>query len=156
MPTFNPNQFNAYANYQPQQMPAQQFTPMQNVASSFVQAPSGLSIAQVNSEEQVNSYPVAAGNTVLLIDFAHQTFYLKSTNMNGVPMPVQTADWKYRQTAPVQTIQNEPNSVTRQEFDELKGMLAQVLSNQQNFRQNRNKRGGDPNAQSGNDAAANG
>lgn len=156
MPAYNPNQFNAYANFQQQQMPTQQFAPVQNMSAGYGQAPSGLSIAQVSSEEQVNSYPVAAGNTVLLIDFAHQTFYLKSTNMNGVPMPVQVADWKYRQTQPAQTIQNGPDSVSRQEFDELKGMLAQVLSNQQNFRQNRNKRGGDQNAQSGNDAAANG
>lgn len=41
----------------------------------------------VNSEDEVNNYPVAAGFTVMLVDFSHNKFWLKSTAMNGVPQP---------------------------------------------------------------------
>lgn len=161
MAGISPNAYgNAYQNFQGQQyqpqavnlpmMPPQTFGGM-----NYGQANAGLSIAQVSSEEQVNSYPVAAGNTVLLIDFAKQTFYLKSTNVNGVPMPVQTADWKYRQNA-VQGTPEQSSAVTREEFEELKRMLSQALGNRQNSRYNGNKRGGEQNVQPANDAAGNG
>ena len=46
---------------------------------------SSLMTVLVSSEEEVNNYPVAAGMTVMLMDFAHKRFWLKSTAMNGVP-----------------------------------------------------------------------
>lgn len=152
---------NAYQNFQGQPGFQQQFGQMsvpqpQNYGSmSYNQNYTGLSIAQVSSEDQVNSYPVAAGNTVLLIDFAKQTFYLKSTNMNGVPMPIQTADWSYRQ-ATAQTSQQQSSAVSREEFEELKRMLSKALEGRQNTRYNGNKRGGEQNVQPANDAAVNG
>lgn len=159
----NPNQFNAYANYPGQQNLMQPQAPMQQTnmpqfgTTNFAQQ-SGLSIAQINDDSQVNSYPVAAGNTVLLINFMTQKFFLKSTNVNGVPMPVQAAEWNYvQQQGTTQTIQNEASSVSRDEFDELKAMLSQVLANQQNRPQKYGQaRGGKGNDQPRNDAASNG
>ena len=160
----NPNQFNAYANYPGANQSAFQM-PMQNQmaatpqfgASSFGQQ-SGLSIAQITDDSQVTSYPVAAGNTVLLINFMTQKFFLKSTNVNGVPMPVQAAEWNYiQQPGSAQNFQNEAGNVTRGEFEELKGMLAQVLSNQQarNQKYAGQPRGGKQNDQPRNDPAGN-
>lgn len=140
----------------------QMMQPHQNFSQQF-----GLSIAQIDNPSQVDNYAVAAGNTVLLIDFTHKVFYLKSTNVNGVPMPVQIADWDYRpqpqQTISVSQNQNDANTVSRQEFDELKALLTQTLSAiqsnnrvNQNSRYNGSKRGGNQNGQSGNDSANNG
>lgn len=166
MPQFN----TGYSAAVPQNyaMPAypqmnQQMVPQQQSYSQQF----GLSIAQIDNPSQVDNYPVAANNTVLLIDFTHKVFYLKSTNVNGVPMPIQIADWDYRpqpqQTAQVSPNQNDGNAVSRQEFDELKAMLAQALSASQannhvnqNSRYNGSKRGGNQNGQSGNDPANNG
>ena len=160
----NPNQFNAYANY-PGTSPAQFQMSTQNQTAAMPQfgggsfgQQSGLSIAQITDDSQVTSYPVAAGNTVLLINFMTQKFFLKSTNVNGVPMPVQAAEWNYvQQPSTAQKIQNEQGSVSRSEFDELKAMLAQVLSNQQarNQKYAGQPRGGKQNDQPRNDPAGN-
>lgn len=165
----NNGQFNAYANYpgvqgvatntQMSGAPMQMGQTMQNQQYGYSQG-SGLSIAQIQDDSAVNSYPVAAGNTVLLINFNSQHFFLKSTNVNGVPMPVQTAEWSYVNVQPIaQQNQNGGSSVTREEFDELKAMLAQALTSRQNDRQGNSryqKRGGGQNVQSSDDSAANG
>ena len=39
----------------------------------------------VNGESGANAYPVAAGNTVLLIDFNEKKFWLKTTDVNRIP-----------------------------------------------------------------------
>ena len=163
MPAIAPNNvfpYNGYANNvnygQPIQGPSTA-VPNPTWQNQFSQT-NGLSIAQISDDSQINSYPVAAGNTVLLINFSTQKFYLKSTNVNGVPMPIQTANWNWEQNVQGNQQSQISDGVSRREFEELKAMLAQALSNQQSRQNNQryNKRGGEQNAQSGNDAANNG
>ena len=96
MPTYNP--------YVPQQPTYQQ---NQNSNSFYT--------VLVNGEAGANTYPVASGNTVLLMDFNSNKFWLKSTNVNGIPQQLRTFTFKEE----IQEIQNGSNSVTRDEFNTL-------------------------------------
>jgi hypothetical protein len=80
----------------------------------------------VNSEDEVNNYPVAAGFTVMLVDFSHNKFWLKSTAMNGVPQPPRVFTISEISQQPAQ-IQNGSN-VTREEFDALNSKLTQLIA----------------------------
>ena len=85
--TFYSGQPNAYAgNYQPYVFPYPANT-VQNQPQ--VQQQSSLLTVFVDSEEEVNMYPVAAGVTVMLVCFKLGKFYLKTTGKNGVPEPLR-------------------------------------------------------------------
>lgn len=99
---------------QPQQMPAQP-------------AASNNPIIWVQGEEGAKAYMVAAGNSVMLMDSEASTFYLKSTDASGMPMPLRIFDYTERAATPKQPAQPQIQSnieyVTRQEFDALAARL---------------------------------
>lgn len=97
-----PNQTqNAYPNFnqlnqinqltQPIQQPVQQmYQPTMNM-------PLSLSAAYIQGEIGARSYPVAAGNTVFLIDSdaidtEHPIIYVKTTGYDGKPLPMRKID----------------------------------------------------------------
>ena len=80
----------------------------------------------VNSEDEVNNYPVAAGFTVMLVDFSHNKFWLKSTAMNGVPQAPRVFAITEIVAKPAE-IQNG-SSVTREEFDALNTKIDKLIS----------------------------
>lgn len=77
---------NPYNYGQPNMYAGGSYTPIQQPQ---VQQPSSLLTVFVDSEEEVNMYPVAAGVTVMLICFKLGKFYLKATGKNGVPEPLR-------------------------------------------------------------------
>lgn len=81
---------NGFGNYQAWQNPMGygQNQPMQG------------GIIWVQGEAGAKSYLVAPGNTVLLMDSERQTFYIKSTDMNGIPKPLEIYDYAVRKTEP--------------------------------------------------------
>lgn len=82
----------------------------------------------VTSELAAQCYPVGAGNTVLLIDFDHHMFWIKSTDSNGVPMPMRAFDFAERAAEQVDSnTQITDNQVSREEFDELKKMIEDLV-----------------------------
>ena len=92
-----PQQYQQYQNYQQQN---------NNVIVVPVQGESGASM-----------YPVAAGNTVLLMDFNTKRFWIKATDINGLPSKFAAFDF----TEMVRPLpQNENNFISRNEFDEWK------------------------------------
>ena len=99
-----PNYFGGYSPPQQQFMPYQQQQPNNSVTVVTVQGEAGARI-----------YPVAAGNTVFLIDFDAHKFWLKSTDNNG--MPSRFAAFNFTEEI-VQ--QNQGDVVTRNEFNDLK------------------------------------
>lgn len=108
--------------YQPQYTSAGYY---QQNAQQQQQSSSGNFITVlVSSESEMINYPVAAGFTVLLIDFEHKKFWLKSTAMNGVPQ--QPRSFSFTEEAP--KIQNEEQSVSRKEFDELNAKLDKLVA----------------------------
>ena len=82
---------------------------------------SSLMTVLVSSEEEVNNYPVAAGMTVMLMDFGHKRFWLKSTAMNGVPQAPRVFTMEEISLQP-------PKMVTREEFDTLNAKLDKLIS----------------------------
>ena len=77
-------------------------------------------VVTVQGENGAQMYPVAAGNTVMLVDFDSRTFWLKTTAMNGLPQPMRKFQFEEITPQP----QTDTNAVSRAEFDELKKMIA--------------------------------
>lgn len=77
----------------------------------------------VESEQEVNDYPVAAGLTVQLISFSLGKFWLKSTATNGVPMPLRV----FHFTEEESKTNNQNNLVSRDEFVALSEKLDKLV-----------------------------
>lgn len=99
------------ANYFGGYSPPQQFFPYQQPTTN-----NGVMVATVQGEAGARVYPVAAGNTVLLIDFDAKKFWLKSTDNNG--MPSRFAAFTF--TEEVRQTGDTGNFISRGEFDDLK------------------------------------
>lgn len=116
-------------NYvQPQQMPQMQFQNQYSQAmpqqqqNQYVQAippqpqqnqPTGnAGFVWVQGEAGAKAYPVAAGNSVLLMDSEAPVLYMKSTDSSGRPLPIETYDLVKREAVsyqmPVQAAPKAP------------------------------------------------
>lgn len=144
----NPNYVNGYYSNGPVQYGAQtqinpnfsipmgQSTGMAQNQQPVQQVPRQMtmSIASIRGGRMVaEQFPVAAGTELWLIDKEASKIYIKSNPMN--PAEMQEADFSFIEQ-PVN--QNVP--VSRAEFDELKGMMSQMLSTMKE-RQDRKKHG---------------
>ena len=78
----------------------------------------------IDKEDEVSSYPVAAGTTVQLICFPANKFWLKSTSTNGVPNAVR--EFEFKETTKVNQIQG--TAVTREEFDKLSAKIDKLIN----------------------------
>lgn len=125
--------YNPYQVYQPmyQGIPdMRQFQPQMQPAQMQSQQQSGSGITWVQGEEGAKAYMVAPGNSVLLMDSENSTFYVKSTDQSGMPMPLRIFDYQERTSGkqPAQAIQNQEDSyVTRKEFDALAARLDELV-----------------------------
>lgn len=81
----------------------------------------------VGSMDEVLNYPVAAGVTVLLMDFNSGTFWLKSTSKTGVPEPLRAFDFKELIQSQTSQNQNESNFVTKEDFNSLNDRLNALI-----------------------------
>ena len=97
---------NYFGGYSPPQQFMQYQQPQQN---------NTVTVVTVQGEAGARIYPVAAGNTVFLVDFDAHKFWLKSTDLNG--MPSRFATFNFTEEI-VQ--QNQGDVVTRNEFNDLK------------------------------------
>ena len=89
-----------------------QITPMNNRFNGFNQMPTeqkGItSIATVSGRESADTYPVAAGQTALLICFSSPdsgVFWLKTTDIYGRNMPMLEFNFNQKQSTENQTEQ---------------------------------------------------
>lgn len=79
-----------------------------NFNNSMYQVPQGQqnnSIVWVQGEEGAKAYPIAPGNTVLLMDSESPVIYLKRADLSGRPMQMEIYDMVRRD--PNQTSNNE-------------------------------------------------
>lgn len=131
MPAYN-NYFPVnYQQYYPQtQMP--QSVPTQQTQQSS----SG--IVWVQGEAGAKAYPVQAGTSMLLMDSEREQFYLKSTDMSGMPMPLRLFTYKevVQSTEPV--ARNEIDMSRYITRDELETRL-NALKNASNDKEERVK-----------------
>lgn len=81
----------------------------------YPQANNNVIVVPVQGEQGANMYPVAAGNTVFLFDFNMKRFWIKATDINGLPAKFAAFDF----TEVVKPIMQGDNGnfVSRDEFD---------------------------------------
>lgn len=112
----------AQNQYQPINQPMMnqpQNQPMQNQQTNG-------GIIWVQGEEGAKAYLVAPGESRLLLDSEGNHFYLKSTDIQGMPQPLRVFDYVertgQRQPAQAASVQTD-EYVTRQEFNALAARL---------------------------------
>lgn len=77
---------------QPISQPVQQVAPPQNTYSG---------LPWVQGEAGAKAYPVSQNSSVLLMDSEAEVFYIKSTDMSGMPLPLRIFDYKERVSTPI-------------------------------------------------------
>ncbi len=71
----------------------------------------------VQGEEGAKAYMVAPGNSVILMDSEHSTFYLKSCDQSGMPS-LRVFEYTERRATPRAESFGEDKYLTRKEFEE--------------------------------------
>lgn len=89
------------SSYQPQSM--------YQTSQSFPQPSNG--IVWVQGKSGANEYPVAAGNSILLMDNTCNKFYVKTTDPTGIHKTVQEFEYKE-----IKEIQNEGGNSQQNDF----------------------------------------
>lgn len=121
-PFYQPTYYNPTTARQDVPQYNQQYQPM----AQTVQAPQNNNgLIWVNGEVGAKSYLVAPGNTVMLMDAENSTFYLKSADASGMPMPLRIFDYKERQNATTSDFKAPTSDfpeldskyITREEFE---------------------------------------
>ena len=130
----------AYNNYFPQypqqQYYPQQIQPVQPVMQQQPQQvaqPQDNGIIWVQGEAAARSFMVGAGKSVLLMDSENSVFYLKSTDMSGMPQPLRIFDYTERTAAPQsnQIIESTAHEIDTSMFvtkDELEQRLSALIN----------------------------
>lgn len=112
---------NYYGGYQPTQV-----RPVYDGQRNVQQPQNSILTVFVNSEDEVNYYPVAAGVTVMLIAFNLKRFYLKTTGKNGVPEPLRIFD--FDEVITVQPQNQNDNYATKDEMKAISDKLDKLIS----------------------------
>lgn len=101
-----PYPYNQQSTYQNQMPQMQMQQPQQN------QPTGNAGFVWVQGEAGAKAYPVAAGNSVLLMDSEAPVLYMKSTDSSGRPLPIETYDLVKREAVsyqmPVQAVPKAP------------------------------------------------
>ena len=89
----------AYSNtfpvgYQPMYPQYNNYVPQQTVVAQQQQNDNG--ILWVQGEAGAKSWAVAPGKSVMLMDSESNTFYIKSSDQSGMPMPLRIFDYTER------------------------------------------------------------
>lgn len=119
-PTYFPAQDQMRQAYMPQmpQMQPQQMPQAQQTAPIWVQG-----------EAAAKAYLVAPGQSIMLMDSESETFYLKSTDMSGVPQKMRTFDYRERTdgTQGGRNVAPDKIAAIEAKIDALTSMLAQLM-----------------------------
>lgn len=91
----------AYNNYFPQTYQQQFYPQMQPVVQQQPQTtPQDNGIIWVQGENAARAFLTPAGKSVLLMDSESSVFYIKSTDMSGMPQPLRIFDYTERTSTP--------------------------------------------------------
>lgn len=115
--------YNGYASQVNTQMPNMNaYQPQPQVQPQQQSVASG--IIWVQGEQGAKGYPVAPGNSVLLMDTEDQVFYIKTTDYNGVPQPLKI--YEYAERVVTDSQKQDSEYVSRNEFEELKKLIEEL------------------------------
>ena len=130
----------AYNNYFPQLFPNAMpyMAPQPQMASQGPTMPQNgvqnqnSNLTWVQGEAAAKAYPVASGQSVLLMDSEESVMYIKSTDASGMPLPLRIFDYTERQqnkTAPGASGSKAEQSdfVSRSEFDAFKEQITESI-----------------------------
>lgn len=129
-PTYYP-QYNPPMQDNLAQLRNQQYLPPQIQQPA---PPQQSGIQWVQGIDAAKAYLTAAGTSILLMDSEAQTFYIKSTDQSGMPLPLRIFDYTERFDQPAGKFAktNPPvDYVTRQEFEDFKKTLGGVTDGEQ-------------------------
>lgn len=127
------------SNYNPQfQGNYQQIQPQQNIPQAQMpiqqaQPQNNQGLIWVSGEVGAKSYLMAPNSTVMLMDSEGETFYIKSTDSAGMPLPLRVFDYKERTAVTQQNAQEQPRIslseqfVTREEYEALSSKYDALL-----------------------------
>lgn len=140
----------AYGAYVPQNYYQQQYYPNLQMPLQPPQMPSnapqtsGNSITWVLGENAAKSFPVGAGQTVVLMDREEPIMYMKSVDQSGMPLPLRIFDITERtsekQSSNVTKEVTTNDYVSRKEFDEFRESVKRSING---FRKPHNEREGE-------------
>lgn len=140
----------AYGTYIPQNYYQQQYYPNLQMPLQPPQMPSnapqtsGNSITWVLGENAAKSFPVGAGQTVVLMDREEPIMYMKSVDQSGMPLPLRIFDITERtsekQSSNVTKEVTTNDYVSRKEFDEFRESVKRSING---FRKPHNEKEGD-------------
>lgn len=101
--------------------PVQQPVPQQQVPQTF----QNKNVFEwVQGEAGARGYMVPAGMTAWLMDSERQTFYIKSTDVSGIPQPLRIFDFTERTAQHVPVPEPKSEYVTK---DEMKAYIAEIM-----------------------------
>ena len=89
-------------------------------------------ITWVQGENSAKSYPVSAGQSVLLMDSENPVMYIKSTDQSGMPLPLRVFDYKERTQShtdvqPKTVAEPKVDYISRNEFDAFRDEIREEL-----------------------------
>lgn len=128
----------SYSPYQVQQNVPQMQQPMYSQQTSQMQNTSVNNMVYVHpitgGEAEANVYPVASGCTVWLVDYSEKSIYVKTMDVNGMPLPLRILEFnEIVKTEPQNSNSGanfDPNAyVSKSEFEELKRQIQNMNSN---------------------------
>lgn len=105
--------------------------PMQTQPMQYQPQRQDTGLNWVQGEAGAKSWFIAPGSTVLLMDSEAQRFYLKSADLSGIPS-MRTFEYTEITGAQLPVMQTAPQAVTREEFDRLAQIVAQLQSKEVN------------------------
>ena len=99
----------SYQQMYPQYIPSSFQPQMMQQQPQMTQQVNDTGILWVQGEAGAKSWAVAPGKSVMLMDSESNTFYIKSSDNSGMPMPLRIFDYTERTqlTQPVNVIQHE-------------------------------------------------
>lgn len=119
--------------------PYQQYNRLMDIGSNQTYAtmpPSSnyMTIVPIDGEASMSMYPVGPGNTVFLIDFNSNKLWIKSKDINGIPLQTQ----RYKLSPDVESQSNnkqtpESNYVTMENFNKLLTVVNTLSDNFDNL-----------------------
>ena len=108
------------------------YTPYQQAAMQQYQQPQQQNggLTWVQGLEGAKSHFVSPGQSVLLMDSESNSFFIKSADVSGMPLPLRIFDYKERtvQQAPQQptaAVIDTSSYITREEFEQ---RIAQIIA----------------------------
>lgn len=107
------------------------------------QAPQSMSaMIFVRGENEANNYPVGPGQTAYLFDADVNSFYIKSVDITGRPLPLKICDYTERVSNDISEPDPKQESmfITKAEFDQFKEELKSEIRKNSSYKPQYKKR----------------